>query len=47
MGLQYLETLKAMGASPATKFVFPMEFTALLKPFSNLIGNAGDGDKGK
>src|SRR5579875_3188443 len=33
MSLQYLEALKALGASPATKFVFPMEFTRLLQPF--------------
>lgn len=33
MSLQYLEALKALGASPATKFIFPMEFTNLLKPF--------------
>lgn len=33
MSLQYLETLKALGASPATKFIFPAEFTSLLKPF--------------
>jgi regulator of protease activity HflC (stomatin/prohibitin superfamily) len=32
MSLQYLDTLKAMGASPATKFIFPMEFTKLLGP---------------
>jgi regulator of protease activity HflC (stomatin/prohibitin superfamily) len=35
MSLQYLETLKAIGASPSTKFIFPMEFTTMLKP---LIG---------
>ncbi len=35
MTLQYFETLKQMGASPATKFIFPMEFTSLL---SNFIG---------
>ncbi len=34
MSLQYLEALKALGASPATKFVFPMEFANLLKPFT-------------
>jgi regulator of protease activity HflC (stomatin/prohibitin superfamily) len=34
MSLQYLETLKALGASPATKFVFPMEFANLLRPFT-------------
>jgi regulator of protease activity HflC (stomatin/prohibitin superfamily) len=33
MSLQYLEALKAMGASPSTKFVLPMEFTHLLRPF--------------
>jgi len=30
MGLQYLDTLRALGKSPSTKFVFPMEFTTLL-----------------
>ncbi len=33
MTLQYFETLKAMGAGAATKFVFPMEFTSLLEGF--------------
>jgi regulator of protease activity HflC (stomatin/prohibitin superfamily) len=32
MALQYLDTLKALGAGPATKFIFPMEFTRLLEP---------------
>jgi len=32
MSLQYLEALKALGASPATKIVFPLEFTSLLRP---------------
>jgi regulator of protease activity HflC (stomatin/prohibitin superfamily) len=36
MALQYLEALKALGASPSTKYIFPMEFTSLLRPF---IGN--------
>jgi regulator of protease activity HflC (stomatin/prohibitin superfamily) len=30
MTLQYFETLKSMGASPSTKFIFPLEFTSLL-----------------
>ncbi len=34
MTLQYFETLKAMGMSPATKFIFPMEFTSLLENFT-------------
>jgi len=33
MTLQYFETLKQLGTSPATKFVFPMEFTGLLQSF--------------
>jgi len=33
MTLQYFETLKDMGASPSTKFIFPMEFTSLLDRF--------------
>ncbi len=37
MTLQYFETLKAMGMSPSTKYIFPMEFTSLL---GNFIGNS-------
>jgi regulator of protease activity HflC (stomatin/prohibitin superfamily) len=33
MTLQYFDTLKAMGASPSTKYIFPMEFTSLFKDF--------------
>jgi regulator of protease activity HflC (stomatin/prohibitin superfamily) len=33
MTLQYFETLKSIGASPSTKFIFPMEFTTLLGDF--------------
>src|SRR5262245_33231073 len=33
MTLQYFETLKTIGASPSTKFIFPMEFTSLLGNF--------------
>ncbi len=33
MTLQYFDTLKEMGTSPATKFIFPMEFTNLLENF--------------
>jgi regulator of protease activity HflC (stomatin/prohibitin superfamily) len=36
MSLQYLETLKVMGASPSTKFIVPMEFTSLL---AGLLGD--------
>ena len=36
MSLQYFETLKTLGAGPATKFVLPLEFTNLLRPFTEL-----------
>jgi regulator of protease activity HflC (stomatin/prohibitin superfamily) len=35
MSLQYLETLKSLGAGPSTKFIFPMEFTHLMGGFIN------------
>lgn len=31
--LQYFDTLKTMGTNPATKFIFPLEFTGLLGDF--------------
>ena len=34
MTLQYFETLKAMGLSPSTKYIFPMEFTSMLENFT-------------
>src|SRR2546425_5565673 len=40
MTLQYLDALRALGASPATKFVIPTEFTALAAP---LLGFTRDG----
>jgi len=33
MSLQYLETLKNLGSSPSTKFIFPMEFASFLRSF--------------
>ncbi len=33
MTLQYFETLKTMSSNPATKYIFPMEFTSLLSDF--------------
>ncbi len=43
MALQYLDALKSIGSGPSAKFLFPMEFTGLLKPFLNL----GEKDAGK
>jgi regulator of protease activity HflC (stomatin/prohibitin superfamily) len=40
MGIQYLEALKALGASPSTKFVLPLEFSSLLKGIAAYAGTA-------
>ena len=45
MALQYLEALKALGASPATKFVIPTEFTRLIEPFTGYL-EKGMGGRG-
>jgi regulator of protease activity HflC (stomatin/prohibitin superfamily) len=37
MALQYLEALKALGSSPATKFIIPTEFTRLVEPLTGYI----------
>ena len=46
MSLQYFETLKSLGSSPSTKFIFPMEFTSMLSNFMGMGRNEqqGDGD---
>ncbi len=43
MLIQYLEALKAIGASPATKYIFPMEFTGLVKPLGEMMSANGKG----
>ncbi len=43
MSLQYFETLKDMGASESTKWVFPLEFTSFLRPIANAM-TGGDSD---
>ncbi len=35
--IQYLDTLKALGSSPSTKFVLPAEFTQLIQPIRTMI----------
>ena len=40
MSLQYLDTLKSLGESPSSKFIFPLEFTRLL----GAIGGNGAAD---
>jgi regulator of protease activity HflC (stomatin/prohibitin superfamily) len=34
MTLQYFDTLKTIGTSPATKYIFPLEFTSMLENFT-------------
>ena len=43
MSLQYFETLKSLGDSPSTKWIFPMEFTSMLGNFMGM-GNQSNGD---
>ena len=40
--LQYLEALKALGASPGTKFVLPMELTGLVQRFGAMFSQGGN-----
>jgi regulator of protease activity HflC (stomatin/prohibitin superfamily) len=47
MSLQYFETLKSLGNSPSTKFIFPMEFTSMLQPFLGLGGSGNRKDNGE
>ncbi|HSO26573.1 MAG TPA: stomatin-like protein, partial [Anaerolineales bacterium] len=42
MTLQYFETLKELGASPSTKYIFPMEFTSMLSNFVSSRENKTD-----
>lgn len=37
LGLQYLDTLKQIGSSSSSKFVFPMEFTNFLSPLLKAV----------
>ncbi len=43
MSLQYFDTLKQMGTSPSTKFIFPMEFTNMLQGFVGSVTRQQDG----
>ena len=40
LSLQYFDTLKQLGASESTKFIFPMEFTNLLTPFLRMANRS-------
>jgi regulator of protease activity HflC (stomatin/prohibitin superfamily) len=43
--LQYLEALKALGASPATKFIIPTEFAALAAPLAAFASGGSEPKK--
>jgi len=44
MSLQYLNTLRDLGASPSTKYIFPLEFTSLVQRFVDANGKKGGQD---
>lgn len=46
MLIQYFDTLKALGAGPSTKFIFPMEFTSMLRGFGRTPGTTNGGGPG-
>jgi regulator of protease activity HflC (stomatin/prohibitin superfamily) len=46
LSLQYLEALKVLGSSPATKFIFPLEFASFLKPLTGYAEGAMIGSEG-
>ena len=45
LSLQYFDTLKELGSSASTKFIFPMEFTKMLNPFVNMASGGDDQSK--
>jgi regulator of protease activity HflC (stomatin/prohibitin superfamily) len=46
MSLQYFDTLKEVADSPSTKWIFPLEFTNLIRPFADtLAGGDGGGSR--
>ena len=46
MSLQYFDTLKSLGASPSTKWIFPMEFTSMLSPLLRMGNGTQDHSEG-
>jgi regulator of protease activity HflC (stomatin/prohibitin superfamily) len=40
MALQYLDMMKALGASSSTKYIIPLEFTEMFKPFTDTLRTA-------
>jgi regulator of protease activity HflC (stomatin/prohibitin superfamily) len=46
MALQYLDTLRALGTGPASKFVLPLELVNIVRPFVEHTARAGDEGRG-
>lgn len=46
MTLQYFDALKALGATQATKFVIPLEFTEMSRMLGRYVDRSMDGDSG-
>lgn len=44
LSLQYLDALKSIGASPASKWILPLEVTSLLRPFADIANRRSNGD---
>ena len=42
--IQYLDALKTLGTGASTKFILPLEFTELIRPFRSVISAAEAGD---
>ena len=42
MALQYLDALKAIGQSPSTKYIFPMEFTSMISKLKGFVEEASE-----
>ncbi len=40
MTLQYLDALRSIGASPSTKYFFPLEFTKIVEQIRDYVSNA-------
>ena len=45
MSLQYLDTMKDIGSSPSTKFIFPLEFTSMLQPLVRMASDRRPDDE--
>jgi regulator of protease activity HflC (stomatin/prohibitin superfamily) len=46
MAIQYLEALKALGASPSTKFILPLELSRLVESVSGMVDEGMQGRGG-